>query len=292
MMAHTNFGLVSRILKKLDHPDNTIYVHIDAKSLFSKEDEELLLSSCQASKVILVDRRRVNWGGYSQIQLEMHILNAAVCGQYDYYHFLSGVDFPTKPMADIYDFFEKHTGYEFIHFCSDEFTRQQAHRYCRYHFLQEKCGRAGGIVMFAEKGLLLMQKILGINRAKKHKGIQFKSGSNWISITHKFALYLLSKEKEIHDLFSRSLCCDEFFVQTMAYNSPFKENIFVPANGASMLPNLRSVDWARGDQKLGSPYTYTVADYEDLVASKNLFCRKVTDSTPEGNALIQKLEQL
>lgn len=292
IMAHTNYGLVSRLLKKLDHPDNTIYMHIDAKSSFSKEDEDLLVSSCQYSPVIMVDRYRVNWGGYSQINIEMRMLEFASRNQHDYYHFLSGVDFPTKSMEYIHTFFEKNAGYEFVHFCDDEFNRQESRRYCFYHFFQEKCGRTNNPYMLARKGLLLAQMILGVDRTKKHKELDFKCGSNWVSITHDFVVYLLSKQEQIKKMFSRSHCCDEVFLQTILYNSPFKEKIFSVSSDESALHNLRSVDWARGDRKLGAPYTYTVSDYEELVNSQNLFCRKITDSTPEGNALIEKLEQL
>lgn len=292
IMIHSNYNLVCKILKKLDHPDNTIFIHVDAKSPFSKEEENLLLNSCQQSKVIMVDRYRVNWGGYSQVNIEMRMLEFAAPGKYDYYHFLSGVDFPTKPIEHILEFFEKNAGYEFIHFCSDEFNKTQIHRYCRYRFFQEKCGRANNIYMFAERSSLLLQKILKVDRTKKYKDIQFKSGSNWVSITHEFVVYLLSKQEQIKKMFSHTLCCDEVFMQTIAYNSPFQEKLFTPSDDDSIHANLRSVDWKRADPTTTSPYTYTINDYEELINSSNLFCRKVTDSTPEGNALIEKLEHL
>ncbi len=292
IMAHTNYNLLSRLLKKLDHPDNTIYLHIDAKSSFSKEDESFLVGCCKASKVIPVKRYCVNWGGYSQINIEMRMLEAASENKHDYYHFLSGADFPTKSMEEIHRFFEEHTGFEFVHFCADSFNKKEAHRYCLYHFFQEKCGRTNNPYMLAKRVLLSVQRRLGVDRAKKYPHITFKCGSNWVSVTHEFVIYLLSQQKQIQTMFSHSLCCDEFFLQTILYNSPFRPNIFTLSDDDSCQSNLRSVDWERGDPKSASPYTYTVSDYESLVRSKNLFCRKVTDSTPEGNALIEKLEQL
>lgn len=292
IMAHANYALVSRLLKKLDHPDNTVYVHIDAKSRFSTEDKELLVGSCQFSEVIMVDRYRVNWGGYSQINIEMRMLERASSDKYDYYHFLSGVDFPTKSMEYIHTFFRQNAGYEFVHIGSDEFSQCEAYRYRLYHLFQEQRGREKNLYAYLEKAVLLVQRILGVNRAKKHPHIAFKSGSNWVSITHEFVTYLLSKQKQIQGMFSYSCCCDEFFLQTILYDSPFKDKVFSVPDKEAIAPNLRSIDWERGNKELGSPYTYTVRDYQELVASKNLFCRKVTDSTPEGNALIEKLEQL
>lgn len=292
IMAHANYGLVGRLLKKLDHPDNTIYIHIDAKSVFSKEDEKLLCNSCRQSKIVMVDRYPANWGAYSLINIELRMLECAISDQHDYYHLLSGVDFPTKSMDEIHSFFVQNAGREFVHFCTDEFSQQEAHRYKIYHVFQEKCGRTNNPYMFTRKVLAVAQKLLKVNRTKQYPEIDFKCGSQWFSITHKFVEYLLSQEKQIKKMFSYSHCGDELFVQTIICNSPFKDNLFVAPVDEPILSNLRSIDWARGNQKLGAPYTYTVNDYEELISSKNLFCRKVTDSTPDGNALIEKLECL
>ena len=292
MMIHSNYNLVGRLLKKLDHSNNTIYIHVDAKSSFSEDDAKLLVDSCRYSKVVLVDRHLVNWGGYSQIRCELHMLKSAIQQNYDYYHFLSGVDFPTKSMEYIHKFFEENAGYEFVHFCDDEFAHSRKNRYCFYHFFQEKCGRKNNFYMVVKRALLLVQKIVKADRTRAYPDVQFKGGSNWASITHNAASFLLSEEKEIQKMFSHSLCCDEFFLQTILYNSCFKEKIFCSSDENNVLSNMRSIDWVRGNHKLGSPYTYTIDDYESLVNSKNLFCRKVSDYTPEENALIEKLEQL
>lgn len=291
IMAHNNYKLVGRLLKKLDHPDNTIYIHIDAKSPFSTDDKKMLSDSCKASKVIFTDRYRINWGGYSQINLELRMLEFACAGKYDYYHFLSGVDFPTKSMEYIHSFYEKNAGKEFVYFSTAEFMEREKYRFSRYHFFQEKCNRNNNIYRVIKRGFLLLQKILKTDRTKKYKDIEFKIGSNWVSITHAFVTYLLSKEEQIKKLYSHSFCCDEVFLQTVLYSSPFMDNVF-QSKESNITTNLRSVDWQRGDKKIGAPYTYTVSDYEELVNSRNLFCRKVTDLTPEGNALIKKLEQL
>ena len=277
-------------MKKLDHKDNTIYIHIDAKSPLTKDDEKLFADSCNFSKVILTDRYSVNWGGYSQINNQLRLLERAIKDNHDYYHYLSGVDFPTKSMAQIHEFFESNKGKEFFAFTTDEFNEKQASRYKIYHFLQEKRTRKTNVYTLIEKGLLLLQKIFRVDRRKKYKHIEFKCGSNWASITHSFAEHLLSREDEIKKMFSHSFCCDEVFMHTILWNSPFRENIFEPKENIS--GNLRTIDWLRGDILLGSPYTFNIDDYDSLVASGELFCRKVTDSTPEGNALIEKLEEL
>ena len=82
-------------------------------------------------------------------------------------------------------------------------------------------------------------------------------------------------------------------IQTMIYNSPFRENLYyIKNNTAQSQACLRYIDWEREGRDIGAPYTFTIDDYESLINSENLFCRKVTDSTAECEALIEKLEQL
>ena len=167
----------------------------------------------------------------------------------------------------------------------------QANRYKIYHFLQEKRGRKQSIYTIIERGMMCIQKIFKVDRTKKYKNIRFRCGSNWASITHDLALHMLSREEEIKKMFSYSFCCDEFFMQTIAYNSSFRNAIF-KSEEEHISGNLRFIDWQRGDLMLGSPYTFKIDDYDMLMEAPELFCRKITDSTPEGNALIEKLEQL
>ena len=93
----------------------------------------------------------------------------------------------------------------------------------------------------------------------------------------------------VQELFKNSVCGDEHFIQTILFNSPYADTRYdAPGYGAC----LRSIDWDRAPAGSSSPYTYSVDDFDALVASPNLFCRKISDASPEGEALIRKLEEL
>lgn len=290
IIAHDNWELLKRLLKKIDHQDNDIYLHIDRKSKLEPDLISDIEAVCKYSPIKFVKRYKINWGGYSQINGELRLFEEAKKEKYDYYHILSGIDFPTKSMEYIHDFFERNRGYEFVHFCGEEFTKTCAERYEQYHLLQEYVGKKkSGILYLIERILVkIQQKVLKINRAKRYPDITFKCGSNWCSLTGEFVDYLLAQEEKIKKMFAFSICCDECFVQTILYNSTFKKNIFYE-NGTSdeEMQCLRSVDWKRGD-----PYTYQESDYDELVQSGNLFCRKVSDKEPQYEGLIGKLELL
>lgn len=295
IMAHSDFSLLSRLLKKLDHINNDIYIHIDAKSAFSPQDLEMLNSSCQFSNITFINRQKISWGSYSQINLELRLLEAATKTSHDYYHFLSGNDFLTKDMYTFHRFFESNNGYEFVNFSSDSFLQSITDRFSYYHFFRHIYGRnRKSLFYWLDRISLFMQKkVLRIDRTKKYPKIQFKCGANWCSITHNFAKYLLTQESLIKKMFSYTTCADEVFLQTILFSSSFENKIYGKHFGITGSEAcLRSIDWTRPGTLEFSPYVYTANDYDELIASSNLICRKVTDKTPEGDCLIKKLECL
>lgn len=288
IIAHDNWKILARMIKKLDHVNNDIYIHIDANA--SIEDATKSLQGiCQFSKICFIERTSISWGGYSQINCEMRLFDEASKGNYDYYHILSGIDFPIKSMKDIHYFFEENNGFEFIHMCDKEFTEKCADRYRYYRFFQEKIGRNYNSIFYQiERISIFIQRILKVNRDNKFSDMRYLCGSNWCSITHEAVGLLLKKEEQIRKMFKYTRCCDEFFVQTILYNSNFKEKIYGLKFGVNTdESNLRSIDWMRGN-----PYMFKVDDYDELINSNNLFCRKVSDQTKEYEDLITKLEML
>ena len=103
-MAHNNFYILERLVKLIDDKRNDIYIHIDKKAGYF--DYNYFSNLCKESKVIYIKRKRIYWGGYSQIQCELDLLKAATKNKYTYYHLLSGVDLPIKNQDYIHEFFE------------------------------------------------------------------------------------------------------------------------------------------------------------------------------------------
>ena len=79
----------------------------------------------------------------------------------------------------------------------------------------------------------------------------------------------LSKRDYIEDRFLFTKSGDEFFVQTLVYNSPFKERLYNQDFNNNYLGCMRLVDWKRG-----APYTWRITDYDDIINSEYLFARK------------------
>ena len=103
IMAHGSWGILEKLLRLLDAEYNDFYLHIDVKAK-NVPDITAWLSH---SKLRFIEPTDVRWADYSQSNVELRLLDAALRhGGYSYFHLLSGVDLPLKPAREIYDFFE------------------------------------------------------------------------------------------------------------------------------------------------------------------------------------------
>lgn len=193
IIAHNNFEILEKTLKILDDEKNDFYIHIDKK--VKNFDFERVKNIVKKSKINFTERIDVKWGHSSQIDCELILLKSAVKNNYSYYHLLSGVDIPIKSKDEIYNFFEKNLGKEFIHTSIINNKSELNSRYYYYHlFPHYSRSSYKYIIGVIEKVFLKIQKILKINRVK-NKNIKFFYGAQWFSITNDLVEYILSKEE-------------------------------------------------------------------------------------------------
>ena len=278
VIAHNEWSILKKLLELLDHPQNDIYLHIDKKA--GEINEKEFAQVLQHSKLYFVERMSIAWGGDSQVWCEYRLLEEATKRKYEYYHLLSGVDMPIKDIHYINKYFEDNKGKEFLRFDSEYSTDSKEVNKVKYYYLwQNKIGNGNPKtlrVMFLkvlQKCSVIMQKIIGINRVNK-KGIEFQKGSNWFDITHDCAMYVVDNRKLIEKHFAKTLCGDEFLIQSLICSSPYKNNISTE--------RVRYVDWNRG-----KPYVFESKDYEELLAVPSLFARKF--STQKDAEIIERI---
>lgn len=279
IMAHNEPEMLKRLLSRLDSCDSDFYVHLDKKSSMVPEE---ITSSATRSKTVFIERKPIFWGGYSQIDCEMRLLEQAVQGNYDYYHLLTGVDLPLKTNEEIDQFFQQNSGAEFISFdqAANE-TRDFTARYDGYHF----CLCYGGNNALLKSASLLINKILKkvlrvanrfVRRSRKYPDLVFMKGSSYFDITHPMASYVVAQKDLIAKVFRHTVCCDEVFLHTVAYNSPYKDRINVS--------ETRFIDWSKHKN---SPEILTMEHYDQLMHTDALFARKF--SSEHSAELIEKL---
>ncbi len=277
ILFHDKLPLAEKLVSCLDHERSVFVLHCDKKRRLSDAERTSLAAAAKKGRVVFAPSVPVNWGGYSQIRAELAVFRAALGTGEDFchLHLLSGSDLPLKPVGEILAFFDSNEGKEFVRF--EDLTPEVRERFSFFHPFQERLRRSA-IARFAEKCAIHIQKKSGRDRVKNDPR-PFGFGSNWVSITPGFAQELLSREKEIRRLFSRTQCCDEVFVQTLILGTPFEKALYRPASYRGAESNVRLVDWERGD-----PYVFREEDLPSLFASPCLFARKF-DPALSGGAI-------
>ena len=266
IMAHTQPELLKKLLQMLDNERNDIYLHIDCKAKDYPLDE--VAAVLKKSKCIFTERTDVKWGSYSQINCEMILLKEAVKTEHAYYHLLSGMDLPIKSQNEIFAFFEKYDGLEFVD--EDEAVISEV-SLSRVKYAHKFYGKAGSVKDILGALSTKGQKLLGVDKTKKYGDIIFQKGRNWFSITHELAKLVVEKEAWIQEVFGQSVCGDELFLQTVARNSDYAEKICNP-NTMPEVPDTRYIDWKRG--RNNNPYVFREDDFEELKNALGLFARK------------------
>jgi hypothetical protein len=275
IMAHNDYKKLNKLIEALDDIRNDIYIHIDKRD---KDFNIDIIIKPKFSEIIFIERMKLWWGGFSITECELKLLKEAKKKQYDYYHLLSGADFPLKSNNYIHDFFRKNHGKEFLGF-NFKWNKNKAKKI----YIFTNIGR-DFTLNFIYKTIInnifiLIQKC--IKYSKKYDKELFK-GATWFSITHDLTEYILSKETFIRNNFTNYLISDEMFIQTIVANSHFKNNVYKGMYEDEYENNMRYIDWSSGNMK-----DLKIDDFKDLIKSDKIFARKIVGE--EGEVLLNKL---
>lgn len=264
IIAHNEPLILKALISLIDDERNDIFLFIDKKSdisLFSN-------ITTQFSKLILCKRLNLYWGHYNIIKAEIILFETAIKhGKYEYYHLLSGTCLPIKSQDYIHSFCKLHAGNEFIGYINTDFSKEDIDRKTSYyHFFVSNFANPNLFFRITKlQGIIFkLQKILHIKR--KHDIVLLK-GSQWVSITHECLCYILSKKKWISKNFKYTLCADEIFIQSLVWNSEFRNRIYnVKDCYKSSLRYINFQGW--------HPKDLTMEDYTQIIHTESLFARK------------------
>ena len=290
IMAHDNPCQLSKLIHLLDDERNDIFVHIDKKS--ESFPMEIFDSLVQKSILKVITRKKCLWAEYSQVDIELDLLEAAMQqGNYRYLHLLSGHDLPLKTQNQIHDFFDKHSEEFITVIAGEKLLRRQRYyaRYTRYKhpLLKISNFRNSKTLKIFDELLVRIQVLFRMNvqnkRNTKHWG--FRDGWTWFSITKEFANYILSQRSYIQSIFKDAKAPDEFLMATLAYNSTFFKRLY-PKDKETGYGSMRYIDWSRG-----KPYNFQKEDFSRLISSNCMFARKF-DETIDNNIIEQIYQYL
>jgi len=277
IMAHDEPELLKRIVNRLVAPNHYIFIHIDCKS-------PIYPFECQMHNVYyLYGKQRVNviWGGFSQLKAEFQLIKAALnCGiDMDYFHLISGHDYPIVSNTSFDVFFENNKGKSFLYYDKEDeaiLWRQEKYprRVCPYYLYDVNI-----------KPMLLKRIVSKILNIKKRSYIEnLYAGWNWFSFHKTVISWLMSHRQHYISMekrFRYTSCSDEMFFQTILH--PFVEQLDIETTSS-----LRYIDWHPKRQAKSLPLILELCDYDEIIQSGMLFCRKVNHS--QSAELLNKLD--
>lgn len=267
ILAHHEFGLLQTLIDCLDDARNDIYVHIDKKVKCLPE-----LHAKEAGLNILEERIDIRWADYSMVEAEFTLFETAQKnGPYAYYHLLSGVDLPLKSQDYIHRFFEENQGKEFIAFTNTNVTPEIIRKVRRWHLFPHDFRNKSRMKRILRAAFIRCQERLGIER---NRHIDFKKGSQWVSVTESMARYFIDHRKWVQKVFTHTFCADEIVFQTLCWQSPMRPALYNTADDG--LGCMRTIGW-HGDKLTD----WSAADYDTLAHSFALFARKFNNFDPD-----------
>ena len=281
ILAHTEFGLLQRLVTSLDDGRNDIFIHIDKKVQLLPE-----IRTHHAGLTLIERRVDVRWGAPSMMEAELALFEAAVAkGPYGYYHLLSGVDLPIKSQDYIHDFFDRHAGQEFIGYTWTQMPPDFARKLQRWHLFAEDFKSRNVFKKALRAGFIRLQELLGIRR---NRHVDFKKGSQWVSVTDGMARYFTGHRDWLRKTFRGTFCCDELLMQTLCWASPFRAHIYNTEEDGTGC--MRLIGWrgVPGQRELVLQ-DWTAEDLAQIQASPALFARKFNSRDPE---FLEQIAQL
>lgn len=273
--AYRDIPMLEKLVNYFDN-DFEIFVHIDKRC---KER----LSPIEGKDHLHIFRNyAVDWGDYKHmLAIVMQMREAFKYTELEYFHLVTGSDYPTIPLAQFKSFCEEHRDDNFLeHFPLPhaDWGAEGGLNRIQYWWLRPNSTRTYG-AWLTHKSVNL-QRRLGIKRSFKYFGGNLYGGGTYWSVSRKAvgsALEYLNQHPDYLRRFRMTSIAEEICLPTLWCNS-----------GIPLINNhMRYIDWGTDG---ANPQVLTEKDYDSIIASGALFARKI-ESTISGklcNLLSQK----
>ena len=284
--AYKNYHHLEEIIHCLD-ANFELYIHLDKKS----EISEVELATLREYKIVkLVEQKyKVNWGGFNHLKSILYLTEQALKNpENQYFHLITGHDFPIKNSDYFADFFKKNKNLEFINYFNfpDATSGWPGNNgldrieYYNFHDIWNfKIQKHYEKITLA----IRIQKRLGFKRKISSRMPKLYCGSTYWSLSRGCVSYVTEftqKNKWVLNRFKYTLCAEEFYFQTVIMNSNFAAKV--------VNDNLRHIDWVARNGN--NPAILDETDFEKLKETNSVFARKL--DYPQSIGLLNKIKSL
>lgn len=292
--AHTDAPQLKRLVEALPD-DSMFFVHIDKKADI-QPFEELMKSD---KRVHFIEHRvNVMWGSLIEVEYQMELVRAALAAgqEFDYLITLSGMDYPLWSKQRIEDYFANDKGKEYL--CGMDITEHCATSdiYRIHRFFNSKPWKYGSL---RSKFRVSLRKIIAAVGVRKPltftasgKIYRLFKGSAWWAITMglaETALKAWDEDNEFKSYFKTSFCPAETFLQTIAFNSEWREHCMEKTGMWVNLQYVTPLTYINYDDIKHLPMKILdETDYNALIESDKIFARKVVSG--KSDKLVEMLK--
>lgn len=256
ILTYTDPKQTERMIMNLWHPDSDFYIHVDEKI-----DIKPHLYLNDIKNVYLIKNRvEVRWAGYNTVKATFTCIKEieATGKKYDYINFMSGQDYPIKPLEYILAFLKANQGKQFIEAINiEQDVKEDIPKLNRFH-----------LVNFTFRGKYKLEWLINMFLAPRKipKELTIYGKAMFWTLTQDAANYVVKTvegNRKFLNFFLYSWGCDEFVFQTILMNSCYRDAI---TNN-----HVIYLDWSAGGSH---PKTLGVEDFDSLMKSEHLFARK------------------
>lgn len=284
ILAHKDISQLIALAKRLNNIFE-VYIHIDKKTKLSGEEYKILDSLPHLHWISTQD---VHWGAWSVVQATIDLMNLALKdSDNEYFHLISGQDWPVKDSQVIYDFFKNNNKLYIWNYESAKYRKagEPLIDWQKFYFNYDKINRRSLYGKIYHRISILIQTLFKVDKLKKLDiNLTLYNGSQWVDLPRDAVEYLvdyLDTHQNILQMFKTGFCSDEFWIPTILRNN-------VSFAGRIDTNNYRYIDWHKKHDSF--PAILDENDFDKIINSGKLFMRKV--QFPESNKLINKLDSI
>lgn len=274
ILAHKNADFLCRLISHFSKGCD-VFIHYDKKSMLSTEERQRICGYAQV--VYFSQEYDVNWGGTSVLYAEMLLLRIALeKSDAQYFHLISGQDFPLCSFERFDDFFERCGGKNFVkylHLPNIRWENNTYHRFQYYFPFDLAAGKENPRGWVREQ--VFEQKKNGIKRSIPDDFDHLYGASQWFSINREAVRTLLDYTRRHPSLYKRmwmTFSPEESYVATVLVNLLGTEKV-VPCNH-------RFIRWK--NENGNCPANLSKVHFYYLLENECFFARKLEKECSEN----------
>ncbi len=258
--AYRDIPMLKKLVDYFDD-DFELFVHVD------KRCQESLISLKNREHLHLFRTFAVEWGDYKHLLAIVMLMREAYSHpDLEYFHLITGSDYPCKPLADFKIFCEEHHNDNYLeHFPlpHPDWGSEGGLNRIQYWWLRPNSTRTKG--SWLTRKTVNLQRRLGIKRCFKYFNGNLYGGGTYWSLSRKVvgvAVDYFNQHPDYLRRFRHTSIAEEICLPTLLVNS-----------GITLINNyMRYIDWGADG---ANPQVLTEKDLNKIVTSDALFARKM-----------------